>query len=173
MRPYWSSCTPPARASPRPSGSTGMTSPPRRRPVRSTPRAWCACSARAAGSGSCRSAPTRARPSPPTSCDPGPCWPPTAAAPRRCSSTPGGGRLTRQGAWLVLKKAAERAQITQEVSPHSLRHSFATHLLEGGADIRVVQELLGHASLTTTQIYTKVTADTLREVFLSAHPRAV
>ena len=84
-----------------------------------------------------------------------------------------GGRLTRQGAWLVLKKAAERAQITQEVSPHSLRHSFATHLLEGGADIRVVQELLGHASLTTTQIYTKVTADTLREVFLSAHPRAV
>ena len=84
-----------------------------------------------------------------------------------------GGRLTRQGAWLVLKKAAERAQITQEVSPHTLRHSFATHLLEGGADIRVVQELLGHASLTTTQIYTKVTADTLREVFLSAHPRAV
>lgn len=83
-----------------------------------------------------------------------------------------GGRLTRQGAWLILKKAAERAQIAEEVSPHALRHSFATHLLEGGADIRVVQELLGHASLTTTQIYTKVTADTLREAFLTAHPRA-
>lgn len=84
-----------------------------------------------------------------------------------------GGRLTRQGGWLVLKKAAERAQITEEISPHTLRHCYATHLLEGGADIRVVQELLGHASLTTTQIYTKVTADTLREAFLSSHPRAV
>ncbi|MDN5605309.1 site-specific tyrosine recombinase XerD [Rothia sp. HC945] len=84
-----------------------------------------------------------------------------------------GGRLTRQGAWLVLKKAAERANITAELSPHTLRHSFATHLIEGGADIRVVQELLGHSSLTTTQIYTKVTADTLREVFLTSHPRAL
>ncbi|WP_373689288.1 site-specific tyrosine recombinase XerD [Rothia santali] len=84
-----------------------------------------------------------------------------------------GGRLTRQGAWLILNRAAERAHVTDEVSPHTLRHSFATHLLEGGADIRVVQELLGHASLTTTQIYTKVTADTLREVFLTSHPRAL
>lgn len=84
-----------------------------------------------------------------------------------------GGRLTRQGAWLILKKAAEKAKIEAEISPHTLRHSYATHLLEGGADIRVVQELLGHASVTTTQIYTRVTADTLREVFTSAHPRAL
>lgn len=83
-----------------------------------------------------------------------------------------GGRLTRQGAWLILKKAAARANVTEELSPHTLRHSFATHLVEGGADIRVVQELLGHSSLTTTQIYTRVTADTLREVFLTSHPRA-
>lgn len=83
-----------------------------------------------------------------------------------------GGRLTRQGAWLILKKACDRAQLTEEISPHTLRHSFATHLLEGGADIRVVQELLGHASVNTTQIYTKVTAETLREVFAMAHPRA-
>lgn len=83
-----------------------------------------------------------------------------------------GGRLSRQGAWLILKKACDRAQLTEDISPHTLRHSFATHLLEGGADIRVVQELLGHASVNTTQIYTKVTADTLREVFATAHPRA-
>lgn len=83
-----------------------------------------------------------------------------------------GSRLTRQGAWLILKKAAEKAKLQSEISPHTLRHSYATHLLEGGADIRVVQELLGHASVTTTQIYTKVTADTLREVFAATHPRA-
>lgn len=83
-----------------------------------------------------------------------------------------GGRLTRQGAYLILKKHAERAKLPGEISPHTLRHSFATHLLEGGADIRVVQELLGHASVTTTQVYTKVTADTLREVFAAHHPRA-
>ncbi len=83
-----------------------------------------------------------------------------------------GGRLTRQGAWLILKKAAERARLEVEISPHTLRHSYATHLLEGGADIRVVQELLGHSSVTTTQIYTKVTADTLWEVFAATHPRA-
>ena len=83
-----------------------------------------------------------------------------------------GGRLSRQSAWQVLREAAERAGITAAVSPHTLRHSFATHLLEGGADVRVVQELLGHASVTTTQIYTLVTVDTLREVYATAHPRA-
>jgi integrase/recombinase XerD len=72
----------------------------------------------------------------------------------------------------VLQKAADRAGITKHVSPHTLRHSFATHLLDGGADVRVVQELLGHASVTTTQVYTLVTVDNLREVFATAHPRA-
>ena len=84
-----------------------------------------------------------------------------------------GGRLSRQSAWTILKNAAERAKIDRDVSPHTLRHSFATHLLEGGADVRVVQELLGHASVTTTQVYTLVTADTLREVYAAAHPRAL
>ncbi len=84
-----------------------------------------------------------------------------------------GGRLSRQSAWTVIVKAADRAGITAEVSPHTLRHSFATHLLEGGADVRVVQELLGHASVTTTQIYTLVTVDSLREVYAAAHPRAL
>jgi integrase/recombinase XerD len=83
-----------------------------------------------------------------------------------------GGRLTRQGAWMVLHAAAARAGLEQ-VSPHTLRHSFATHLLDGGADIRVVQELLGHASVTTTQVYTLVTVDRLREVYAAAHPRAL
>jgi integrase/recombinase XerD len=83
-----------------------------------------------------------------------------------------GGRLSRQSAWTVLVKAAERAGVSTDVSPHTLRHSFATHLLDGGADVRVVQELLGHASVTTTQVYTLVTVDNLREVFATAHPRA-
>lgn len=83
-----------------------------------------------------------------------------------------GGRLSRQSAWTVLARATDRAGVTRDVSPHTLRHSFATHLLEGGADVRVVQELLGHASVTTTQIYTLVTVDNLREVFAAAHPRA-
>lgn len=82
------------------------------------------------------------------------------------------GRLSRQSAWQVLHTAAEKAGITTPVSPHTLRHSFATHLLDGGADVRVVQELLGHASVTTTQIYTLVTVNTLREVWAEAHPRA-
>lgn len=83
-----------------------------------------------------------------------------------------GGRLSRQSAWQVLRDAAERAGITDHVSPHTLRHSFATHLLQGGADVRTVQELLGHASVTTTQLYTLVTVDALREVYAVAHPRA-
>jgi integrase/recombinase XerD len=84
-----------------------------------------------------------------------------------------GGRLSRQSAWTVIVRAAERAGISAEVSPHTLRHSYATHLLEGGADVRVVQELLGHASVTTTQVYTLVTVDSLREVFAASHPRAL
>ncbi len=85
---------------------------------------------------------------------------------------PRGGRVSRQGAWLIIRAAAERAGLAVEVSPHTMRHSFATHLLAGGADVRSVQELLGHASVETTQIYTQVTVDTLREHYLSAHPRA-
>jgi integrase/recombinase XerD len=86
-----------------------------------------------------------------------------------------GGRLSRQSAWQVLRDAADKAGVSPEsgpVSPHTLRHSFATHLLEGGADVRSVQELLGHASVTTTQIYTLVTVDSLREIYAMAHPRA-
>jgi len=104
--------------------------------------------------------------------------PALAAGSRRVSVSPAvflnarGGRLTRQGAWGVLHGAAERARLP-DVSPHTLRHSFATHMLDGGADIRVVQELLGHASVATTQIYTLITVDRLREVYATSHPRAL
>jgi integrase/recombinase XerD len=103
--------------------------------------------------------------------------PALAAASRRVTVDPAvflnarGGRLTRQGAWGILVAGASRAGL-DDVSPHTLRHSFATHLLDGGADIRVVQELLGHSSVTTTQIYTLITVDRLREVYASSHPRA-
>lgn len=83
-----------------------------------------------------------------------------------------GAPLSRQSAWLVIQHAAEVAQLTAHVSPHTLRHSFATHLLHGGADVRVVQELLGHASVATTQIYTHVSVDALRDVYVTSHPRA-
>ncbi|MGX1696757.1 site-specific tyrosine recombinase XerD [Microbacterium keratanolyticum] len=83
-----------------------------------------------------------------------------------------GAPLSRQSAWLILRDAAEKAQISVDVSPHTLRHSFATHLLQGGADVRVVQELLGHASVATTQIYTHVAVDALRDAYLTSHPRA-
>jgi integrase/recombinase XerD len=84
-----------------------------------------------------------------------------------------GGRLSRQSAWVVLRDVAQRANLATAVSPHTLRHSYATHLLDGGADVRVVQELLGHASVTTTQVYTLVTVERLREVYATAHPRAL
>jgi integrase/recombinase XerD len=84
-----------------------------------------------------------------------------------------GARLSRQSVWLIIRDAAARASLTAALSPHTLRHSFATHLLEGGADVRVVQELLGHSSVATTQLYTLVTADAVREAWATAHPRAL
>jgi integrase/recombinase XerD len=98
-----------------------------------------------------------------------PVWKPTSPAlvlNRR------GARLTRQGAWKILKGHAEAAGLAASVSPHTLRHSFATHLLDNGADVRVVQELLGHASVNTTQVYTLVSRARLRAVYERAHPRA-
>jgi len=83
-----------------------------------------------------------------------------------------GRRLARQQAWAIVKRAAAGAGLSGRVSPHTLRHSFATHLLEGGADLRIVQELLGHASISTTQLYTHVTGERIREVYARAHPRA-
>ena len=136
--------------------------------------AACCCAARAARSGWCRSGRYAER---------GGVGLPGARAAglsrrgkgnrRRMFLNARGGRLSRQSAWTVLVRAAERAGVTAEVSPHTLRHRFATHLLDGGADVRVVQELLGHASVTTTQVYTLVTVDRLREVYATAHPRAL
>ena len=115
---------------------------------------------------------TRPRRSRPTWCGHARAWPRPGAARRALFLNARGGPLSRQSAWVVLRTAAERAGLAAAISPHTLRHSFATHLMEGGADVRVVQELLGHASVTTTQIYTLVTVDTLREVYATAHPRA-
>jgi integrase/recombinase XerD len=83
-----------------------------------------------------------------------------------------GHRLGRQGAWTAVKNAADAAGLGDRVSPHTLRHSFATHLLEGGADLRIVQEMLGHASIATTQLYTHVTGERIKEIYARAHPRA-
>lgn len=84
-----------------------------------------------------------------------------------------GNRLSRQGAWFILKERANRVGLGDKLSPHVLRHSCATHMLDNGADIRVVQELLGHVSIATTQIYTKVSSERIRSVYFSAHPRAI
>ncbi len=83
-----------------------------------------------------------------------------------------GGRLSRQGAWGIVHHFAQRVGLDGRLTPHVLRHSCATHMLDHGADIRVVQELLGHASISTTQVYTKVSAPRLRQIYESAHPRA-
>jgi integrase/recombinase XerD len=83
-----------------------------------------------------------------------------------------GRRLARQQAWSVVKRAAATAGLDDRVSPHTFRHSFATHLLEGGADLRIVQELLGHATISTTQLYTHLTGERIREIYARAHPRA-
>jgi integrase/recombinase XerD len=85
---------------------------------------------------------------------------------------PQGKRLTRQGLWLIIRSYVEEVGISGEVTPHTLRHSFATHLLDGGADLRNVQQLLGHANISTTQVYTHVSNERLREVYDESHPRA-
>jgi integrase/recombinase XerD len=107
---------------------------------------------------------------------PWPAWLATAGTAPNATAplfvTPRGSRLGRQQAWLVIRRSAEAAGLGDRVSPHTLRHSFATHLLEGGADLRVVQELLGHASISTTQLYTHLTGERVREVYARAHPRA-
>ena len=95
-----------------------------------------------------------------------------AATATRCSSNARGGRISRQACWTIVRRAGERVGLDAHLSPHVLRHSCATHMLDHGADLRVVQELLGHASISTTQVYTKVSPERLRAVYDAAHPRA-
>ena len=158
--------TAPARASARRWASPSTTSPS----TATSPR--CGCSARAARSGWCRWGTTPSRRSRRTWCGPGPTLARAGRGTPMVFLNTRGNPLSRQSAWAVLQQAAGRAGLDQRISPHTLRHSFATHLLAGGADVRVVQELLGHASVTTTQIYTQVTVQTMREVYAAAHPRA-
>ncbi len=158
-----SCCTGRGCASPSSPASTSTTS--------SSRTAACASSARAGRSATCRSGATRARRCPPTSPARGRGSPPSRSR-AALFLNQRGGRLTRQGVSLLLARHVRAAGIRRRVTPHTLRHSFATHLLEGGADVRVVQELLGHASVATTQIYTLVTKEHLREVYFTSHPRA-
>ena len=164
-----SSCsTRPACGSARPCASTGRIS-------RST-AASSGSSARATGSASSRSATS---PSPGSAGTPTTCarrgWRSPTSAPVRGGPvflTERGRRLARQQAWSIVKRAAAAAGLDDRVSPHTFRHSFATHLLEGGADLRIVQELLGHATISTTQLYTHLTGERIREIYARAHPRA-
>ena len=143
----------------------------RRRP-RPAPTTPCCSAARAASSAGSRSARTRRDALSAYLVQARPALAGAGTGTPRLFLNSRGGPLSRQSAWVVLRTAAERAGLAAGLSPHTLRHSFATHLMEGGADVRVVQELLGHASVTTTQIYTLVTVDRLREVYATAHPRA-
>ena len=170
--PCWSCSTRPGRASPRSSGSTSTTSSA---PTASSSPS-CGSPARATSSARSPWAATPAAPCRPTSSGRGPVSTGRAVDARALFRNSRGGRLSRQSAWVVLQHAADLAGLPEPggpaVGPHLLRHSFATHLLEGGADVRVVQELLGHASVSTTQVYTHVSVDALREVYATSHPRA-